>query len=439
MYLFLVAFLFFTIAQGANICDIRDITSTHGVITSPNFPNNYPTSQKCSFSLRVPFGNSIIVSFTAMDLEKEEDEDECYDSVEITDLVNNEKAKYCGKQIPGDFTFKSNHIQITFSSDLSDPTVLPTGFRLTYRTKENIKATSVCPTRQFLATTQGGHLSSPNYPSNYENNLNCKFTLLVPDGKKTHIEFIELKIEYDLTCSKDRLNVSGSVQQRRICGEGQPPTRVLKGNKIYFHFTTNSQTVKNGFLIKYYFSNDESYSSDCVCPRGNAYIHVDLSRRKLIRDTDDIHFEFKTSQATSLILYAMGRHRDFLRVKLVRGQIKFSVDLGTGKGEITVPSPGLNDNKWHKVEVKRNGRRVEVSLDRGRASGIVHTPGIFTKLDLRPPNAIMYVAGSPRGRGPNFIGCLKNFVIDNRRSIADALKGDPAHAMYFASFPRCSG
>lgn len=59
----------------------------------------------------------------------------------------------------------------------------------------DIKATSVCPTRQFLATTQGGHLSSPNYPSNYENNLNCKFTLLVPDGKKTHIEFIELKIE----------------------------------------------------------------------------------------------------------------------------------------------------------------------------------------------------------------------------------------------------
>ena len=38
----------------------------------------------------------------------------------------------------------------------------------------------------------------------------------------------------------------------------------------------------------------------------------------------------------------------------------------------------------------------------------------------------MYVAGSPRGRGPNFIGCLKNFVIDNRRSIADALKGDLA-------------
>ena len=70
--------------------------------------------------------------------------------------------------------------------------------------------------------------------------------------------------------------------------------------------------------------------------------------------------------------------------------------------------------------------------------GIVETPGIFTKLDLRAPNALMYVAGSARRQhGSNFVGCLKNFVIDNRRPIVDALRGDPAHTVYFNPFPRC--
>ena len=162
-----------------------------------------------------------------------------------------------------------------------------------------------------------------------------------------------------------------------------------------------------------------NFLDDCVCPRGNSYIRVDLTQRKLIRHTDDIRFEFKTTQSSSLLLHAMGKHRDFLRVKLVQGQLKFSVDLGTGinfwtiqtdlenslarahrsqemqslkllflyqnhdsnssltqtchnylvgflpgKGTITVPTGALNDNKWHFVEITRNGRRVKVNVDR---------------------------------------------------------------------------
>ena len=88
----------------------------------------------------------------------------------------------------------------------------------------------------------------------------------------------------------------------------------------------NPRTCKmRPFICRFVFS---FLPDDCVCPRGNSYIRVDLTRRKLIRHTDDIRFEFKTTQSSSLLLYAMGRHRDFLQVKLVQGQLKFSVDLG---------------------------------------------------------------------------------------------------------------
>ena len=373
-----------------------------------------------------------------MDLEQNEDENSCYDYVEIHDLVTNDKTSHCGNKLPADITSKSNRVQISFVSDFSDAGELkPTGFRLTYRTITNIQGESVCPGRRFVANNDGGYISSPNYPLNYGNNVNCLFTLNIPAGKKTHVEFVEMKIEYDRSCANDRLNVSSATESRIICGEGSPKASVFHGEKVNFHFLTNTQNTNKGFVIKYHFTEDETYSNDCVCPRGNSYIRVDLTKKKLMRHTDEIRFEFKTTQSSSLLLYAMGRHRDFLRVKLVQGQLKFSVDLGTGKGTITVPTGALNNGQWHFVEITRNGRRVKVNVDR-RVAGIVETPGIFTKLDLRAPNALMYVAGSARRRhGSNFVGCLRNFVIDNRRPIVDALRGDPAHTVYFNPFPRC--
>ncbi|XP_028395052.1 tolloid-like protein 1 isoform X2 [Dendronephthya gigantea] len=434
--LFLLSLL--TVIEGSNICNLGDTTNPTGIVSSPNYPRNYPVSQDCSFTITVPTGKSIVISFKAMDLEQDEDENSCYDYLEIKDLVTNDKTMHCGTKIPEDITSKSNRVQISFVSDFSDAGELkPTGFQLTYRTITNIQGTNVCPGRQFIGNENGGYISSPNYPLNYRNNINCMFTLLVPAGKKTHINFVEMKIQYDVRCTKDHLNISSSTESRIICGEGSPKASVFHGEKVNFHFITNARTTTKGFLVRYHFTDDETYKNDCVCPRGNSYIRVDLTQKKLIRHTDDIRFQFRTTQSNSLLLYAMGRHRDFLRVKLVQGQLKFSVDLGTGKGTITVPSGPLNDNQWHSVEITRNGRRAKVSVDR-RVAGIVETPGIFTKLDLRAPNALMYVAGSARRRhGSNFVGCLKNFVIDNRRPIVDALRGDPAHTVYFNPFPRC--
>ena len=59
----------------------------------------------------------------------------------------------------------------------------------------DIQGVSVCPGREFIGNKDGGYINSPNYPLNYGNNMNCMFTLVVPTGKKTHIEFLEMKIE----------------------------------------------------------------------------------------------------------------------------------------------------------------------------------------------------------------------------------------------------
>ena len=57
--------------SGANICNLRDTSSTSGDVSSPGYPRNYPANQRCSFAIRVPSGNSIVVTFKEIDLEHE--------------------------------------------------------------------------------------------------------------------------------------------------------------------------------------------------------------------------------------------------------------------------------------------------------------------------------------------------------------------------------
>lgn len=437
----IVVLFLLSVTQGEDICSPPLGGCQYGELLSPNYPKNYPSNRDCTFRCTAPSGSFFRISFKDINLEPDDDDNECHDKVQITDLGTGAKKEYCGPGIPADYKTKSNQVEIRFTSDSSTTN---TGFRLIYRTEQNmlsdIDATSVCPGQEFNPKPEGGYLRSPKFG----NNNNCKFTLRVPPGKKTHVEFLDFDMGDD-NCLVAGLKISGSGAEITYCGKGKPVNRVFPGSKVYFHYTTSGPAADNIFLIKYYFTDDST--NDCVCPRGNHFIRVDLSKRKLNRDTDDIQFEFKTTKADSLLLYAMGKHRDFLLLKLVNGQISFSVDLGTGKGALTVPSAALNDDNWHKVEVDRNDRRVQILIDNGRYSGFFQTPGIFTKLDLRPPDAIMFVAGRQlnyaNGHGPNFIGCLKNFIIDNRKSIAEALKGDPYHRFYgtyrTSVFPRCSG
>ena len=64
----------FTLGCGGNII------AANGNITSPNYPNNYPTSTECVWVLRVPVGR-ISVIFTDFVVE---DHSSCrYDFVEI--------------------------------------------------------------------------------------------------------------------------------------------------------------------------------------------------------------------------------------------------------------------------------------------------------------------------------------------------------------------
>lgn len=44
-------------------------THPTGTFQSPNYPNHYPPSTTCDWIIKVPYGNSIAVSFDKLDIE----------------------------------------------------------------------------------------------------------------------------------------------------------------------------------------------------------------------------------------------------------------------------------------------------------------------------------------------------------------------------------
>ena len=54
-----------------------------------------------------------------------------------------------------------------------------------------------------LITATSGYISSPRYPNNYANNLDCEWHINVPEGKRIKIDFIDFNVHaysWDSSC-----------------------------------------------------------------------------------------------------------------------------------------------------------------------------------------------------------------------------------------------
>ena len=92
----------------------------------------------------------------------------------------------------------------------------------------------------------------------------------------------------------------------------------------------------------------------------------------------------------------------------------------------------LDSNKWHMIKILRITRLLDITLN-GKLERIILIPGFTTNLNL---NRLLYIGGASkqakiikRGAGsnerpklPNFKGCLRNVVIDNKQPLIELRK-----------------
>ncbi|XP_068088148.1 adhesion G-protein coupled receptor G6 isoform X3 [Hyperolius riggenbachi] len=113
-----------TVLSCAN-CKVA-LTAPSGQFTSPCYPEHYPNSQDCKWTLLAPVG--FIIQLTFVDFDVEEAQNCMYDSLSINN--GESTSKFCGITAKGlSFNSTGNEMIITFVSDFS---IQKKGFSATY-------------------------------------------------------------------------------------------------------------------------------------------------------------------------------------------------------------------------------------------------------------------------------------------------------------------
>ncbi|XP_052697133.1 cubilin-like isoform X2 [Crassostrea angulata] len=230
--------------NASTICG-AELTDSTGVITSPNYPNNYPHERECVWTITAQDGNQILLNVTDFRLESHAS---CaYDFLEIRNggfpsspLVNT----YCGTTIDTTIRSHSNRMYIRFKSDASQSA---RGFRISYdTTATGCGADLTNPTGSFV---------SPNYPNQYSHNAECFWTITISRGSRIHLTFVDFNFENHVNCLYDYVEIrDGSATGAllaRYCGSQVPDIIDSLSNKLWIKFRSDMSVSGRGFHAFY--------------------------------------------------------------------------------------------------------------------------------------------------------------------------------------------
>ncbi|CAK8680068.1 unnamed protein product [Clavelina lepadiformis] len=129
-------------------------------------------------------------------------------------------------------------------------------------------------TSYAIITEDSGNISSPNYPNDYSNNLNCNWTILAPPNKLIEVEFVDFHLQSCSFSLKDYLNIHDGEEQYAgisFCGTNKPVDFESSTNRVNLFFSSDSSTNEKGFLIKWTFK-DACSNSEFRCWNGSCIL-----------------------------------------------------------------------------------------------------------------------------------------------------------------------
>ncbi|XP_070574727.1 cubilin-like [Ptychodera flava] len=143
----------------------------------------------------------------------------------------------------------------------------------------NVKAYFICQKRSNSSPIQhqhiplmlrsfSGNVSSPNFPNNYENNLDNVTVIEVPSGYRIKVEFLAFHLEYHKECLYDHLSLNDSIQYEVLCGNLSTQLEQLTfwslTNQTTITFHSDHAITDVGYLASYEAVNIQSCANDVV-------------------------------------------------------------------------------------------------------------------------------------------------------------------------------
>lgn len=95
-------------------------------------------------------------------------------------------------------------------------------------------------------------VTSPNYPSNYPNDLQQTSTIEVKEGLHVYMRFTIFDVESHSTCSNDYVTIKngeGTTLMEKTCGSSLPAIVISTSKIVEIYFHTDSSTSRSGWVI----------------------------------------------------------------------------------------------------------------------------------------------------------------------------------------------
>uniref|UniRef100_A0A8C5LAI1 Procollagen C-endopeptidase enhancer protein n=1 Tax=Jaculus jaculus TaxID=51337 RepID=A0A8C5LAI1_JACJA len=231
-----------------------DVTGESGYVASEGFPNLYPPSKECIWTITVPEGQTVSLSFRVFDLELHPS---CrYDALEVfagSGTSGQRLGRFCGTFRPAPVVAPGNQVTLRMTADEGTG---GRGFLLWY----SGRATSGTE-HQFcggrLEKAQGT-LTTPNWPeSDYPPGISCSWHIIAPPNQVIALTFGKFDVEPDTYCRYDSVSVfDGAVNDDskrlgKFCGDKAPGPISSEGNELLVQFVSDLSVTADGFSATY--------------------------------------------------------------------------------------------------------------------------------------------------------------------------------------------
>eukprot|EP00062_Callorhinchus_milii_P009370 gi/632953198/ref/XP_007892273.1/ PREDICTED: CUB and sushi domain-containing protein 1 [Callorhinchus milii] len=274
------------------------VQGPNGTIESPGFPHGYPNYANCTWIIITGERNRIQLVFQIFALEEDFDMITIYDG---QPQQGNLKMRVTGFQLPSPIVSTGSILTLWFTTDFAvsaqgfkaayevlpshtcgNPGIIPKGVLHGTRFTIGDKIRYSCFTGYILeghailtcilspgngaswdfpppfcraeggcgGTLQGtsGAISSPHFPSEYDNNADCTWTILAEPGDTIALIFTDFQLEdgYDM------LEISGTEAPTIwLTGLNLPSPVISNKNWLRLHFTSDSNHRRKGFNAQY--------------------------------------------------------------------------------------------------------------------------------------------------------------------------------------------
>ncbi|XP_062852030.1 CUB and sushi domain-containing protein 1-like [Trichomycterus rosablanca] len=274
------------------------VQGLNGTIESPGFPHGYPNYANCTWIIVTGERNRIQLSFHTFALEED------FDIVSIYDgqpQPANLKMRLSGFMLPSPIVSTGSVMALWFTTDFAvsaqgfkaiyevlpshtcgNPGLIPRGIihGTRYNVGDKIRYSCVmgyvleghavltcivspgsgaswdfpAPFCRAEGTCGGtlrgttGTISSPHFPSEYENNADCTWSILAEPGDTIALVFTDFQLEdrYDF------LEISGTeAPSIWLTGMNLPSPVISSKNWLRLHFTSDSNHRREGFSAQY--------------------------------------------------------------------------------------------------------------------------------------------------------------------------------------------